>query len=71
MLALVPPRVEGDQVPAVGAVVQAAAGGNSGDVGDRQHRGAGGLIAVAGLAAVGGDVRAPNRQAGVSAASGW
>ena len=49
VLALAPPGVEGDQVPAARAVVEALAGRYAGDVGDREHRGAVGVVAVAGL----------------------
>jgi len=46
VLALAPPRVQGDQLPAGRAVVEALAGGDAGDVGDREDRGAVGVVAV-------------------------
>lgn len=46
MPALLPPGVEGDQVPAARGPVQAVPVRDAGDVRDRQHRSTGGVIAI-------------------------
>lgn len=62
-----PPRVEREQFPSPRAEVQAAASGNSHDVGDGQDGSAGRVVAVAGSCTAERQLWAASSRAGIDA----